>query len=68
MCKNILQVSFYFFFTACSQTDAHFDPDTADNAKQWNHSQHETINSLGIWVHSCSMASLNSVTVADFVA
>ena len=25
-----------FFFTACSQTDAHFDPDTADNAKQWN--------------------------------
>ena len=31
MCKNILQVSFYCFFTACSQTDVHFDPDTADN-------------------------------------
>ena len=36
MCKNILQVSFYCFFTACSQTEAHFDPDTAENAKQWN--------------------------------
>ena len=44
MCKNILQVSFYcFFFTACSQTDAHFDPDTADNAKQWSRTHHETI-------------------------
>ena len=43
MRKNILQVSFYSFFTACSQTDAHFDPDTADNAKQWNRTHHETI-------------------------
>ena len=43
MCKNILQASFYCFFTACSQTDAHFDPDTADNAKQWNRTHHETI-------------------------
>ena len=43
MYKNILQVSFYCFFTACSQTDAYFDPDTADNAKQWNRTHHETI-------------------------
>ena len=38
MCKNILQVSFYCFFTA-----AHFDLDTADNTKQWNRTHHETI-------------------------
>ena len=31
------------FFTACSQTDVHFDPDTADNAKQWNRTHHEII-------------------------
>ena len=43
MRKNILQVSFYFFFTACPQIDPHFDPDTADNAKQWNRTHHETI-------------------------
>ena len=43
MCKNISQVSFYCFITACSQIDAHFDPDTADNAKQWNRTHHETI-------------------------
>ena len=43
MCKNILQVSFYCFFTACSKPDAHFDPDTTDNAKQWNRTHHETI-------------------------
>ena len=42
MCKNILQVSFYCFFTACS-TDPHFDPDTADNTKQWNRTHHEKI-------------------------
>ena len=23
--------------------DIHFDPDTADNAKQWNRTHHETI-------------------------
>ena len=33
----------YYFFNACSQTDAHFDPDTADNAKQQNHTHHKTI-------------------------
>ena len=64
MRKNILQVSFYYFFTACSQTDAHFDPDTADNAKQWNRTHHETIP----LVFGCSMASLNSGTIAGFVA
>ena len=32
------------FFTACSQTDAHFDPDTADNTKQRNRTHHETIS------------------------
>ena len=42
MCKNILQVSFYSFFTAFSQTDAHFVPDTGDNVKQWNSTHHET--------------------------
>ena len=43
MCKNILQVSFYCFFTTCSQTDAYFDPNTANYAKQWNRTHHETI-------------------------
>ena len=43
MYQNILQVSFYCFFAACSQTDAHFDPDIADNAKKWKHTHHETI-------------------------
>ena len=33
----------YFFFTACSQTNAHFDPDTADNANKRNRTHHETI-------------------------
>ena len=52
MCKNILQVSFYCFFTACSQTDAHFDSDTADNAKQWNRTYHETIPLLFWRIHA----------------
>ena len=43
MCENILQVSFYCFFSACSQTDAYFNPDTDDNAKQWNRTHHKTI-------------------------
>ena len=43
MCKNVLQISFYCFFPARSQTDAHFDLDTADNTKQWNHTHHEII-------------------------
>ena len=30
------------FFTA-SQTDVHFDPDIADNTKQWNRTHHEII-------------------------
>ena len=33
----------YCFFTVCSQTAPHFDPDTADNAKQRNRSHHEAI-------------------------
>ena len=52
MCKNILQVSFYCFFIACSQTDAHFDPDTADNAKQWNRTHHETIPLVFVCIHA----------------
>ena len=54
-CKCRVLLKFYYsrcvkiftndvcFFTACSQTDAHFDPDTADNAKQQNCTHHETI-------------------------
>ena len=56
MYKNILQVSFYCFFTACSQTDAHFDPDTADNAKQWNRAHHETIPLVFMLIYGqCSL-------------
>ena len=51
MCKDILQVWFYCFFTVRSQTDAHFDPDTADNTKQWN-STHETIPLLFGRIHA----------------
>ena len=35
----------YCFFTAFSQTDAHFDPDTADNPKQRNRKHQSTIPS-----------------------
>ena len=52
MCKNILQVSFYCFFTAYSQTDTHFGPDTTDNAKQWNRTHHETIPLLFGHIHA----------------
>ena len=53
MCKNILQVSFYCFFTAYSQIDTHFDPDSADNAKQWNRIHYETIRLVIVcnWNH-----------------
>ena len=33
----------YCFLTACSQTDPHFHPDTADNTKQRNRLHHEAI-------------------------
>ena len=32
-----------FFFTACFQTDAHFDPDTVDNTKQRNRTHQNTV-------------------------
>ena len=41
--EKYLQMTVCCFFTAFSQTDAHFDPDIADNAKQRNRSHHETI-------------------------
>ena len=67
MCKNILQVSSYCFFTACSQTDNHFDPDTADNVKQWNRIHHETIPLVFRRINvQCPF--LNSATIAGFVA
>ena len=33
----------FLYFTSCSQTGAHFDPGTADNAKQQNRTHYETI-------------------------
>ena len=51
MCKDTLQVSFYCLFTACSQTDTHLDPETADNTKLWNRTHHETIPSVFEHIH-----------------